>query len=103
MKIAVTTNEKMVDSLVEERFGRCQFFAVLDTDTGDVAFISNIGAEASSGAGVKAAQQLLDLDVGLLVTGQVGPGALEILKEGEVRVESWTAGTVGEALKRFSS
>ena len=103
MRIAVTTNEQKVDSPVEERFGRCQFFALLDTDSGDVTFVSNVGVEASSGAGVKAAQQLIDLEVGLLVTGQVGPGALEILKEGEVRVESWTAGTVGEALKRFSS
>jgi predicted Fe-Mo cluster-binding NifX family protein len=100
MRIAVTTNEKKMDAPVEERFGRCQFFALLDTSSGDVTFVPNAGAEASSGAGVKAAQQLIDLEVELLVTGQVGPGALDILKEGEVRVESWTAGTVAETLKR---
>jgi len=101
MKIAVTSDQDGLNQAVEERFGRCAVFAILDTDSGAMSYVPNRAREDSSGAGVKAAQQLMDLGVDLLITGKVGPGALEILKEGDVRVESWVAGTVGEALKRF--
>lgn len=101
MKIAVTSNQEGLDQVVEERFGRCAFFAIFDTDSGKLSFIPNRAKEASSGAGVKAAQQLIDLGVDLLITGKVGPGALEILNEGGIRMESWIAGTVGEAVERF--
>ncbi len=101
MKIAITSNREGSDQPVEERFGRCAVFAIYDTDLGTLSFVPNQAKDANSGAGVKAAQQLMDLGVELLVTGKVGPGALEILNEGEIQVESWTSGTVGEAVQKF--
>jgi predicted Fe-Mo cluster-binding NifX family protein len=101
MKIAVTSNQEGLDQAVEERFGRCAIIAIFDTDTEALSFVPNLAKDASSGAGVKAAQQLMDLDVDLLITGKVGPGALEVLNEGDIKVESWTAGTVREAIERF--
>jgi predicted Fe-Mo cluster-binding NifX family protein len=102
MRIAVTTSERGIDKRVEERFGRCALFAVLDTETGSTDFVPNQGRSAASGAGIRAAQQLLDLGVSLLITGRVGPNAQEILDTGNVKVISWTSGTVGEAFQKFA-
>lgn len=88
---------------MEERFGRCAVFAVYDGTSGALSYVMNQAKDASSGAGVKAAQQLIDLEVDLLITGRVGPGAQEVLDEGGIRVETWTAGTVGEAVRRFGT
>lgn len=101
MKIAVTSPGEGPDQMVDERLGRCATFAIYDTDSGTLSFHSNEAKDASSGAGAKAAQQLLDLGVDLLITGRVGPMAMEVLSEGDVRVESWTSGTVGEAIQLF--
>ncbi|MDW5564040.1 MAG: NifB/NifX family molybdenum-iron cluster-binding protein [Methanomassiliicoccus sp.] len=103
MKMAVTCNGETEDQPVEERFGRCAVFAIYDDVSGDLGYVVNEAKDASSGAGVKAAQQLMDLEVGLLITGRVGPGAQEVLDEGGIRVETWTAGSVGEAVRRFGT
>jgi len=103
MKIAVTSNREGADQPVEERFGRCAVLAIFDTDSGALSFVPNQAKDANSGAGTKAAQQLIDLGVEVLITGKVGPGALEVLNEGDIRVETWTSGTVGEAVRRFGS
>ena len=101
MRIAVATDGEGSDRPVDERFGRCAMFAVYDVETRETRFIENEGKDASSGAGVKAAQQLIDLGVDVLVTGKVGPSAQEILDEAGIRVEAWTKGTVGEAIELF--
>lgn len=99
--MAITCNGEGEEQPVEERFGRCAVFAIYDDASGKLSYVPNQAKEASSGAGVKAAQQLIDLEVDLLVTGKVGPGAQEIIEEGGIKVETWTAGNVGEAVRRF--
>lgn len=101
MIIAVTSNDEGSDQIVDERLGRCAVFAIYDTDSGMLSFHPNQAKDTRSGAGARAAQQLLDLGVDLLITGKVGPMAMEVLSEGDVRVESWTSGTVGEAIQLF--
>lgn len=103
MIIAVTSSDEGSDHMVDERLGRCAVFAIYDTDSGKYSFHSNQAKDASSGAGARAAQQLLDLGVDLLITGKVGPMAMEVLSEGDIKVESWTSGTVGEAIQLFGS
>lgn len=101
MKIAITSNGERPEQPVETRFGRCNFFIIYDTEINNIISVANEAKDASSGAGVKAAQKLIDLEVDLLITGSVGPGALEILNEGDIKVTSWTLGSVGEAIEKF--
>lgn len=101
MIIAVTSTGEGLDQMVDDRLGRCAVFAIYDTDSKDLNFIHNQAKNASGGAGARAAQQMIDLGVDLLITGKVGPMAMEVLSEGDIRVESWTSGTVGEAIQQF--
>lgn len=103
VKMAMTCNGEGEDQPIEERFGRCSVFALYDSASGALSYVDNKAKDASSGAGVKAAQQLIDLGVELLITGRVGPGAQEVLDEGGIRIKEWTAGTVGDAVRRFGA
>ena len=70
MKIAapVTQGKDAIDTF----FGRAPFFAVKDTETGAITFEPNPAAQAEGGAGIKAAQAIVDLGVEALLVPQVG-------------------------------
>jgi predicted Fe-Mo cluster-binding NifX family protein len=51
MKIAVSTAEDSLDSQIDPRFGRCQYFLIVDSETMDFEALSNQGAIASGVSG----------------------------------------------------
>lgn len=51
MKIAITSKGNTPDSLVDSRFGRCEFFAIYDTEDDKLRFVENPNRDAASGAG----------------------------------------------------
>jgi predicted Fe-Mo cluster-binding NifX family protein len=71
--------------MVDPRFGRCEAFALIDTETGAIRFLDNAAKAASGGAGIAAAQQLLDAGVNAVCTGNLGPNAFRVLSEGEIK------------------
>ena len=83
MKIAVTSRENNVSSMIDERFGRCSFFAVYDTDTQKVEFLENPGKTSESGAGPAAVAFIAKQGVSKIISGEFGMkirGMLEALK-----------------------
>jgi predicted Fe-Mo cluster-binding NifX family protein len=86
MLVAYSVDRQGPDSLLDGRFGRCPFFALVDEEHDQVEFVANSGVDAAIGAGTGAAQQLLDREVAAVVTGQVGPKAFEILAAADISV-----------------
>ena len=58
MKVAMSVEQDSDNARVDERFGRCRYFAVVDADMKSVTFLADDASEGS-GAGVKAARILL--------------------------------------------
>ena len=58
MKIGITSTGKNLDAEVDQRFGRCKYFIIVDTDSMEFEAISNENIMASGGAGIQAAQTL---------------------------------------------
>ncbi len=54
MKIGISVKGKNKDSLLDKRFGRCEYFQIHDTDTGEIKVLENEAKLASSGAGIAA-------------------------------------------------
>lgn len=82
MKIAVTSKGRYQDSFSDPRFGRCKYFWIAEVEGQRLISqhaVKNEGAGQDHGAGIKAAQQLGDLEVTAVVTGAVGPNALNAL------------------------
>ncbi len=103
MKIAVSTMENSLDSQIDPRFGRCQYFLIVDPDMMDFEAISNKGAAASGGAGIQAAQTVVNKGISVLITGEIGPNAFKILSAAGIKVITVSTGTVREALERYKS
>lgn len=86
MKIALSSSGKDLDSTLDLRFGRCPYFIIYDLDTQEFTTIENKGAKASGGAGIAAAQQLIDESVEVVITSKVGPNAHELLVDSNIKI-----------------
>jgi predicted Fe-Mo cluster-binding NifX family protein len=102
MKIAVTSTGKESASAMDTRFGRTRWFMVTDPETGLWETHANEqNMNAAQGAGIQAAQLLVNLGVEAVITGHVGPKAFRILKAAGIGIFLCEAGTVDEALHLF--
>ncbi len=102
MKLAISTQGSEPDSPVDPRFGRAQFFRIVDTETGQQLTVNNAdGANAAQGAGTLAGQKLARLGVQAVLTGHVGPKAWSALQAANIRVYAVNGGTAEEAVRAF--
>lgn len=101
MKIAITSTGKDANSLVDPRFGRCTYFAIIDTDTMEFKFVENPALRSPGGAGVNAAQFLVDEGVEILVSGNVGPNAEQALRAGGIKIVTGVSGTLKEVVEKI--
>ena len=103
MKIAISSQGKDLDSLTDPRFGRAKYFIVIETDTGHfTAYDNTQNVNAVQGAGIQAAQNVKDLDVVAVITGNIGPKALTSLNMAHITVYTGAMGTVRDTLEQYS-
>jgi predicted Fe-Mo cluster-binding NifX family protein len=104
MRIAVTSQGDQLTSSVDPRFGRANCFLVMDTETGKQHVVDNSdNVNASQGAGVQAAQSLVDMHVDAVMTGHCGPRAFQVLEAAGIKVYLGVEGTVQSAIDRLES
>ena len=58
MKIAISAMGTTLDAEIDPRFGRCQYFIIVDPDTMEFEALDNSGAMAGGGAGISTAQTI---------------------------------------------
>jgi len=103
MKIAISTNGIDLSSQVAERFGRCNSFLIVDTETMEFEVVQNTAVSSAHGAGIAAAQLVAYKGVKAVLTGNVGPKAYSALSSSGIKTVTQVSGTVGDAVRRFSS
>ncbi|TAH54724.1 MAG: dinitrogenase iron-molybdenum cofactor biosynthesis protein [Treponema sp.] len=102
MKIALTSSGKTLDSILDLRFGRAAGFILLDTDSGNFSFIDNTqNLEAAQGAGIQAAQHVVNAGAQAIITGHTGPKAFKVLQAAKIPVFLAKGGTVAEAAEAW--
>lgn len=102
MKIAVTSTGEDPSCDVGPRFGRCRRFLVFTQDLKPIHMIRNDGRSRKEGAGIGAARTLSRIGVKVLITGNIGPKALESLESEGIEVFIGASGTVEHALSDYS-
>jgi len=103
MKIAITSSGDNLDSQMDPRFGRCQYFMIVDPDTMDFEAMPNESAMASGGAGIQAAQTIVNVGINGVITGNVGPNAFDVLSAAGIETMTGASGTVRHALELYKS
>ena len=99
-RVAVSSTGESLESPVDPRFGRGSYFIIFDENKGH-RVVRNAGQALGNGAGIQAAQQILDLGVGAVVTGDLGPNAFRVLAAGGVQMFVRCTGTVGSAIEAY--
>ena len=101
MKICVTSQGKTLDDQVDQRFGRCQFFIIVESDTLDYEAIENKNAQFSGGAGIQSGQLMASKGVKAVLTGNVGPNAFQTLQAGGIKIYIGLSGKVRGAVEKY--
>ncbi|MFC1909874.1 NifB/NifX family molybdenum-iron cluster-binding protein [Chloroflexota bacterium] len=103
MKIAISAVHPTLDSEVDQRFGRCQYFVIVDPDTMQFEAIENTSASAGGGAGIAAAQNIVEEKAEVLLTGNCGPNAYQILASAGIKVMTGVSGKIKDAIEAYKA
>ena len=101
MKIMVSAAGGDLDSRVSPVFGRAEYYILVDTEDGSYQSLENPASGQSSGAGIKAAQFVLNKNPEALIASNIGPNAFEVLSAGTLDCYEAIEGTVKEAVEAF--
>ena len=101
MKICVSATANSLDAQVDPRFGRCQYFLIVDSETMQFEAVPNMASGAMGGAGIQAAQIIAGKGVKALITGNVGPNAFQALSAAGIQIITGAYGTVREAVEKY--
>ena len=103
MKICITSNGPNLDSFVDPRFGRCLYFIFIDDKNLDkFEAVQNTGVNAMRGAGITAAQIVVDKKAEVVISGNFGPNAFGVLSASGVKILQAMPGIkIRDALEAF--
>lgn len=95
MKVAMSVQEQSSESKVDQRFGRCNAFAILDTESGNLEFVPN--QEKDKGSGINAANTVLKYNPDAVIVGNIGPKAFQVLSKAGVTIYEGLTGNIQES------
>ncbi|MFA9392778.1 MAG: NifB/NifX family molybdenum-iron cluster-binding protein [Prolixibacteraceae bacterium] len=72
MKIAITSTGNSLESTIDQRFGRCEYFVIYDNESEAMEFIPNPNKNWEEGAGTASVQLMASRNVNKIISGDFG-------------------------------
>lgn len=101
MKVAISSKGTNLEAQVDPRFGRSQYFIIVDPASHVFDVVDNKAAALSGGAGIQAAQTVVNTGADAVVTGNLGPNSANVLATAGLKIYLGASGTVREALQQL--
>lgn len=91
MKIAISSTGKDLESNLDARFGRCNYFLIVEVDEKnnkikDFKVIENIAKSQMGGAGVTSSQIVANERPDAVITVNTGPRAFQVLSQLKIKI-----------------
>jgi predicted Fe-Mo cluster-binding NifX family protein len=103
MKIVVSSQGETLDAPASPVFGRCPTFVFVDSETMATEAVPNPAMSQGGGAGIQAAQFVVNRGAETVLTGNLGPNAFDVLRAAGVPGYLVGEGTVGQAVEAFQA
>ena len=103
VKIAVSSTEKHFNGKVSDVFARCPYFVIAEIENQEIKKFEAIKNESENqmgGAGISAAQLMAEKNVNTVITKNMGPRALDVLKQFNIAIY-YGDGAIKKVLREF--
>ena len=102
MKLVIPCQLKNENAEIDSRFGRANYFLLVDTESDERNFIDNVqNLQSPSGAGIQSAQIVVNAGADAVLTGHCGPKAFRALCAAGIAVYTNVTGSVDDAVNDF--
>jgi predicted Fe-Mo cluster-binding NifX family protein len=95
MKIVIPVDDKTMDTNVCISFGRTPYFLIYDTESKESTFLDNEAIASQGGAGILAAQTIVDNKADALLTPRCGQNAADVINAANIKIYK----TMNDSLK----
>lgn len=104
MKLAVSAKGQTLDSELDPRFGRAKYFLLVDSEGENLEVVENRqNLQMPQGAGIQAAQTVVEKGAQAVLTGNCGPKAFQVLEAARIPVAVGLEGSVREVITQFKN
>jgi predicted Fe-Mo cluster-binding NifX family protein len=102
MKLIIPSENKSIDSIICQSFGRTPYYVLYDTEKSTTEFLDNSAATSAGGAGIKAAQLVADSGALAIITFRCGENAANVLIAAGIKLYLAQNGTIAENIQLFN-
>jgi predicted Fe-Mo cluster-binding NifX family protein len=103
MRIVISAQGENLEAPASPVFGRCPTYVFVDTDTMRTEAMPNPAMNQGGGAGIQAAQFVVEQGAEAVLSGNLGPNAFDVLEAAGIPVYLISEGTVREAVEAFKA
>jgi len=103
MKIAISSTGKDLENDVDARFGRCNYFLIVEIENKKIRnfkAIENIAKAQMGGAGITAGEIVAKQKVDAIITVNLGPRAFSIFEQFEIKIYQGQ-GKIKDVVQKF--
>jgi predicted Fe-Mo cluster-binding NifX family protein len=101
MRIVVSAQGENLEAPTSPVFGRCPTYVFVDTETLEFEAVPNPAMNQPGGAGIQAAQFVVSQGAQIVLTGNLGPNAYDVLQAAGVPGYQVQAGTIRQAVEAY--
>jgi predicted Fe-Mo cluster-binding NifX family protein len=103
MKVVVSSQGASLDAPSSTVFGRCPTFVFVDSETMEHEAMPNPAMSQGGGAGIQAAQFVVNQGAQAVLSGHLGPNAFDVLSAADVPGYLVPEGTVRQAVEGYNA
>lgn len=103
MIIGIPVEKNMMEANISDHFGRTEFFLIWNSENEESSFINNDAINAQGGAGIKAAQLLVDNNVDAIISPRLGQNAFEVIDGADIKIYESEGNSIKENLDKLNN